>query len=1818
MFCFGSSYGQLLQWNTFGNTGTETTETSIFNDANIGAVNLIVGTITPASNGNRFGGSNWFNTGNTIAGSTLTEAIAGNDYIQFIVTPNGGFSFTPTSLVFNWDRSGTGPSNVKLRSSADGYASDLGSVLGMAATISVGNTITITGLSNITAATTFRLYGYGATGTAGTGGFDTGSNSVNIQLNGFTDTVGPFSVSSGDWNAGSTWSTNSVPLTTDNVTITSGHTVYTTVSVSRTGATMVRGAFQLNSGGYATGINFNYDNAIGTLNFNGSGSYEVGNSDIFWPTVLGPVNVNILGGGLTLNSANRTVSGNFTTASGVTLNSSVLILNGTTQLNSGGFFNNSPIYGNSSTLVYNTGGVFGRGYEWSALGIGTIGTTPGYPNNLILGNNTVLDYNNGTPLSKALHGNLTIGSGSSFYMDYGGVASGGFLTVAGNVTNNGNFTLGNTTGDDLKLGGNFVNFGNFNGNNRAVFFTKNGTQTISSTSMLTIPYLVFQPVSGNTTVQLLSNLIVSAPVTGNAISFNSASDVFDINGHNLTIGTTGLANSISGLGAFKGSPSSNLTLLGTGSIGTLKFASDLNLGTFIMNRQSATTGCTMDSALTINTDLTLTNGLIALGNNHITLATTATHSGSANGFVISDPDTGTGMLKKRVDSFGAYTLHIGENNAPDGLQYAPVTLNFSSGTFSPLASYGVQVRDVIHANINAPADYISKYWVISHSGTFTSPVYSFTANYTPGIADVNGTESNSISARWNGTGWANGTAVGGGVLSIAGLTSMPSVNEISAGNRNREINIKGLTGGDNTVSNGSVTASGLNNTLFPATYIGASTTKDFEIQNLGIVTLNLTGTPIVSIGGVNPADFSVTTVPSNVITGGFSTTFIITFSPLDQGIRKAILSVDNDDSDESPYTFLMQGTGKCGIAVSSITPFSGPEGTEITLTASVANTLTGATVTFNGVAALVIPISSTQIKVIVPAGAVSGTILTTNSFGCVATNYFTVVDSMIAACQGSGTARSQLFISEITDHGSGSHSYVEIFNATGAAINLLNYSVRIHNNGAATATSTITLPAFSLAHNTSYIVAFGLSDATSNPGGVMPNLTNGAIGISDNDNIRLYDNNGTWLDLWGDTSGASFTIASRDYTYRRKNTGITVPSTTWNGNDWVEFSPVDYSDVGYYDFSTGTSPAVTLQPTYIGSCKAATLTVEGTEGYSGGNPLAYQWYVVSPNAANWSPLTNSGIYMGTDSSLLSVSNLAGLGGYQLYCQIRESGASCYSATHATKIIEVQTVIWNGVWTPNSPSLSTIAVINDDYNTLINGSFDACSLIVNAGKTLTISPNQYINIQNDLTVNATGNLIVENNGSFVQIDENGDNIGNISVNRTAMAKNLDYIYWSAPVENFAVSALPNSNRYQWNTTAVNANGTEGSWVSATGNMTKGRGYIARVSNGAVSAQPLPLTFSGEPHNGQFSFPISRGTNASSLNDNWNLVGNPFPSSINAYDFLIFNTNIEGAVRIWTHGTLPNDSEPNPFYQNFNLNYSPNDYITYNGTGTVSGPNTFLGKIASGQGFFILMDDGPADVSQSVVFKNDMRSKTFVNSNFFKTHNQSTTTENELEKHRIWLDLVGANGVSSRTLLGYVEGATLEKDRMFDAHIEPGAMYLYSLIGIKKVTIQGRPLPFDPSDLVPLGIKILAAGNYSIAISIVDGLFLEQSQNIYLEDKLLNVTHDLRQEPYNFTAAVGTFNDRFVIKYANLLAIDNFDLVNNGVIVISQDNQLTIKSKKEPITSVIVYDILGRVILNQNNVDGNEISFWNINTENQALIIKIVLESGLTIIRKTILY
>ncbi len=135
-----------------------------------------------------------------------------------------------------------------------------------------------------------------------------------------------------------------------------------------------------------------------------------------------------------------------------------------------------------------------------------------------------------------------------------------------------------------------------------------------------------------------------------------------------------------------------------------------------------------------------------------------------------------------------------------------------------------------------------------------------------------------------------------------------------------EIEVKG---NDTTILDGDESPSSADHTDFGsvATFTGTFV-RTFTIKNTGSAALTLGGgSPYVTIGGTNAVDFSVTAIPAATIAASDSTTFQITFDPSAVGTRTATVSIANNDSDENPYNFTIQGAGtNSAPTVNSVTP----------------------------------------------------------------------------------------------------------------------------------------------------------------------------------------------------------------------------------------------------------------------------------------------------------------------------------------------------------------------------------------------------------------------------------------------------------------------------------------------------------------------------------------------------------------------------------------------------------------------------------------------------------------------------------------------------------------------------------------------------------------------------------------------------------------------------------------------------------------------------------------------------------------------------------
>lgn len=517
--------------------------------------------------------------------------------------------------------------------------------------------------------------------------------------------------------------------------------------------------------------------------------------------------------------------------------------------------------------------------------------------------------------------------------------------------------------------------------------------------------------------------------------------------------------------------------------------------------------------------------------------------------------------------------------------------------------------------------------------------------------------------------------------------------------------------------------------------------------------------------------------------------------------------------------------------------------------------------------------------------------------------------------------------------------------------------------------------------------------------------------------------------------------------------------------------------------------------------------------------------------------------------------------------------------------------WNtpANWTPNGvpTNASCVVVPNTTIKPYVLGAnynAYAYSLTILSGGTLEVIPTNTITVTDLVNVNTGGGFLIKNSANLVQIN-NVANIGNINMERTTQPMyRYDYTYWGSPLTAASGYTLGNlspatqpDKYYSWNPTNAGGNGN---WVqeSAATLMNPIKGYIIRApqtySMDPMITQAYTANFIGVPNNGTINVPVAVGTMAAGLfNDKLNLLGNPYPSAVNANLFLndpVNSTMLDGTLYFWTHHSPPSAAYVNPFYGNFTYNYTAGDYATYTpamgGTNTVPsgyGGPTPNGYIAAGQAFFVKgLSNGNAR------FTNAMRGGN--NGAFFRSANT------EIEKQRVWLNLANAQGGFSQAMVGYAEGATTGYDRGFDGSSFSGNFVsLYSLASDNQtLTIQGRPLPFDVNDQVPLGFNATAANTYTIGIDHFDSQF--DNQNIYLEDKLLNVIHDLKQSQYSFTSAAGNFNTRFVLRFTNAtLGVKDLNAAV-GLIAIIADQKLDVQAS-ENIQSISIYDITGKLII-----------------------------------------
>ncbi len=526
------------------------------------------------------------------------------------------------------------------------------------------------------------------------------------------------------------------------------------------------------------------------------------------------------------------------------------------------------------------------------------------------------------------------------------------------------------------------------------------------------------------------------------------------------------------------------------------------------------------------------------------------------------------------------------------------------------------------------------------------------------------------------------------------------------------------------------------------------------------------------------------------------------------------------------------------------------------------------------------------------------------------------------------------------------------------------------------------------------------------------------------------------------------------------------------------------------------------------------------------------------------------------------------------------------------------------WSNLDPDQTRTAIVNSSL-TGAQETFFACNLIINPGVNVVYdsggSTSNSIVLYGDLTVN--GSLTIGDTESLVTIDP-GAVLGPITKIEKSQSLTSIYeaTYWSSSVAGQQISTVfagVDPNRvFDFKAGQVNpvyAGTNYKYWHLASGTMERARGYSADGSSTGIQT----ITFTGIPYNGNFNksmFYSGSPDLTPTANENFNLIGNPYPAAIDISKFLVENA-VVNQIALWAK-----DKEPNP-----DGTFDPAGYIYYNQSGASSPGVT--SNIGSGQGFM-----ARALSTGGVNFNNGLK-LIGQNTQFYK----SVLSKNgqklyEGDVNRLWLRLKVDN-TKSDILIGFLEDATDGLDDRYDAvgSLDEKNISLYSQLENMKLVIQGLG-SFSPEKSVSLGIATKEAKEHTLSLTGMEGIFGDV--DVYLVDHTLNKTHNLKESAYTFNqTTTGDFPNRFTLQFSkNAVDVDKI-IEGSEFSVFNSAEGFRINASKV-VKEVKVYDMLGRTIMSSKP---NQQSF-NLNAGNlktgAVLIFEVKLENGTILNKKAI--
>jgi hypothetical protein len=496
------------------------------------------------------------------------------------------------------------------------------------------------------------------------------------------------------------------------------------------------------------------------------------------------------------------------------------------------------------------------------------------------------------------------------------------------------------------------------------------------------------------------------------------------------------------------------------------------------------------------------------------------------------------------------------------------------------------------------------------------------------------------------------------------------------------------------------------------------------------------------------------------------------------------------------------------------------------------------------------------------------------------------------------------------------------------------------------------------------------------------------------------------------------------------------------------------------------------------------------------------------------------------------------------------------------------------------------VVSDPQINEVPGSPATCNnLTLNSDASLTINAGKALSVEGNLTIAAskaaatmTVNSDATGTGSLIVL---GTSTGNITFQRYAdvYAKGSKWHYVSSPVVGqsidntfmtsnsiYSPNAGTNYNFYRWDevTNYWIIYGSGGPPVAfGDTEFAAARGYaLSRSSDGVIS-------FSGTIRTSDLNYVT---THTAGEGDGFNLVGNPFTSSIGVTSsatttgkFLATNTVLLDdsyeALYIW---------DEQPGYSN-----DRNDYKVISNSGISGYTSINQHYISPGQAFMVKVVSGGGNLA----FNENMQAHN--NAIFYK------------EDKEVWpsVELIVENDeLFNSTSIGFNENMKKGLDPSYDVGKLKGNpnIALYSkLVENNGVDFAIQALPYFEQDYsVKVGLDIVNAGEYTFKAATMEQI--PEEVYVYFEDNITGTVTNLK-ETDNYTCVIseaGSITDRFILHFTlTPFSTDEINANHSNIQIWSSNKTINILNPENLKGQIRIINMYGQKLI-ETRLNGNE--------------------------------